>query len=398
MGERKNYSDIYNYLMNLDELTELEYNNLVSIYGNKDIDYIIEIIIQENDRFLSKFNYYFERKMDIVDSFNCSNLEIYLKEIGASKQLTREENIRYSNEAYQIVTTLKEIFDVEFDEDYIKQDGIIFNSIVDQVDFYLECCHDISLSNKLIELKNRYIEVRNILVNGNLRLVVTALKQYYTDKESYVDIIQNGNIGLMRAVEKYDPSYNTLFVTYAYYWVRMSIRNFVKNSNVSCINTSYRAIEDNNTKLKVVSILTNKLGREPTNEEISSYMGISLEKLNTLDMTFRNPMSLYSVVRNYADGKEVQLMEVIEDRTINIEEDVCFKIRRLQFINYLRKYLSEKQITILLGRYGFYGELMTYRELGEILNMSKQAVDMSEKRALNKIRCMPRRNIRDFLE
>ena len=110
-----------------------------------------------------------------MDSFNCSNLEIYLKELGVSKQLTKEENVRYSNEAYEIVTTLNEIFDMEFDEKYIKQDGIIFNSIVDQIDFYLGCCHDILLSNKLIELKNRYIEVRNILVNGNLRLVVTAL-------------------------------------------------------------------------------------------------------------------------------------------------------------------------------------------------------------------------------
>ena len=187
-----------------------------------------------------------------------------------------------------------------------------------------------------------------------MRLVVSTLRQYYTNAESFSDIIQNGNIGLMRAVEKYDPYFNALFITYAYYWIKQSFRSYIKNDVNGYMNISYKAIEDNYLKLKAIEFLTNKYGRKPTDSEICSYMGIEIEKLNNLDIAFNDTISLYSTIPNYGlDGKNVLLIDSIEDKKINVEDEVCDKIGRVQLFDYLRQYLSDKQITILLYRYGF---------------------------------------------
>ena len=393
-----NYNDIYNYLLSIVKLNDIEYNKLVSIYGEASVDFVIESMILNDDNNLDKFSYFIDKKLFDIDFSSFSNLDIYLNEIGLSKRLSREENRKYSNEAYEIVNELKELFKIVCDVEYVSQDGILYNSILDQVDFYLKKCNDSDLYNKIVSLRERYIIVRDKLVSGNLRLVVSVLKRYYVDSDSFNDMIQNGNISLMRAVERYNPNFNTTFGTYAYYWIKQSMRYSSKNDISGCINVSYNAIDDNNLKLRAINVLINELGREPTKEEISSYMGISLERLAELDSTFMDVLSLYSTIPNYGlDGKSTLLIDTIEDRSVNICDEVCSKVGRIQLVDYLRNNLPEKQVEILLYRYGFYGEEKTLREIGEILNMSKQAVDLSKKRALARLGCLSRTRTKEFL-
>lgn len=392
------YYDIYNYLLSIVEFNEMEYNKLVSIYDDVSVDFVIESMILNDDNNLDKFSYFIDKKLFDIDFSSFSNLDIYLDEIGLSKRLSREENRKYSYEAYEIVNELKDLFKKVCDIEYVSQDGILYNSILDQIDFYLEKCNDNDLYSKIVSLREQYIIVRDLLVSGNLRLVVSVLKRYYVDNDSFNDMIQNGNVSLMRAVERYNPNFNTTFGTYAYYWIKQSMRYSVKNDISGCVNISYKTIDDNNLKLRAINILTNELGREPTKEEIMSYMGISLERLTELDSTFMEVLSLYSTIPNYGlDGKSALLIDTIEDRSINICDDVCSKVGRMQLIYYLRNNLSEKQVEILLHRYGFYGVEKTLREIGEILNMSKQAVDLSKKRALARLGCLSKTRTKEFL-
>lgn len=391
------YNNLYNYLLSIIELNEIEYNNLVSIYGKTFVDCVIENIILKCETDLDKFNYFIEHK--IIDSeFDIlSNFDIYMNEIGLSKRLSREENEKYSNEAYEIVSELNKLFRMISDIKYVNQDGIIFNSILDKIDFYLDKCSDSDLYNKIIDLKNRYIEVRNILVNGNLRLVISVLKKHYLDKDLFNDVIQNGNIALMRAVEKYNPNFNTTFATYAYYWIKQSVRVSVKKDLTGWMNVSYKAIDDNNTKLRIINDLTIKLERIPTNDEVCSCMGISLDRLNELDMTFKDVISLYSTVPNYGlDGNGALLIDTIEDRSVDVCMDVCSKMGRVELINYLRENLSEKQVQILLHRYGFYGDEISIAEIGRMYEMSRQAVDISSKRALSRLRRLSKIKTKEY--
>lgn len=392
------YNIVYKYLMDLEELTELEYNKLVATYSKVLVDLVIDDIIQENGISLNKFDYYVERKIYDTDSFSSSNFRIYMNDLGYTEQLSREDNIKYSTMAYEIVSELNKIFKDNFDVDYNNQDGIIFNSIMDKIDFYINNCNDMELYNRIVELRDKFIDVRNILVTGNLRMVIYTLKSYYTDIESFSDIIQLGNIGLMRAVEKYSPNYNAIFITYAYYWIKQSVRNYIKNDLKGYMNISYKAIEDNNLKLKAIEYLTNEYGRKPTDYEICSYMGIKMEKLNNLDIAFNDTVSLYSTIPNYGlDGKNDFLIDSIEDKEVNVEDEVCTKIGRKQLFEYLKQYLTDKQINILLYRYGFLNDEKSFREIGEMYNTSRQTIEIAQKRAFMRIRCLSRKNIMDYL-
>lgn len=391
------YNNIYNYILSIIELNEFEYNNLVCIYGKKVVDCVIENIILKNENDLDKFSYFIENIIFDVDDVVSSNLDIYMNEIGLSKQLSRKENQKYSNEAYEIVNELNKLFKIVSDVEYVNQDGILFNSILDQIDFYLEKCTDSNLYKKIVDLKDRYIVVRDILVNGNLMLVVSILKKKYLDSVSFNDIIQNGNVALMRAVEKYNPNFKTTFVNYAYYWIKQSLRFSVKNDITGCMNISYKSIDDNNIKIRVINDLTLKLGRIPTDYEICSCMGISLDRLNELNSIFEDVISLYSNVSNYAlDENSAMLIDTIEDRSINVCDDVCFKIGRDELINYLRNNLSEKQVQILLHRFGFYGDEKNIAEIGRLFGMSRQGADLSYKRALSKLRRLSKIEIKEY--
>lgn len=379
------YKEIYNRLSYIDKLNKRMYHELVSAYGKEAVHSVIEAMIEENENNIFKFDYYVDLVIANVGSGSFKNiLDIYMNDVGRTRRLTSTENIEYSKEAYEIVNELKSIFST-FDCEYVKtKTGVIFNSIVDEVEFYLEECKDQDVINRLKELNDRYIEVRNKLVEGNLRVVVAAAKPFFRDDVSFLEIIQYGNIGLMRAVEKYDPSFDTLFVTYGYYWIKQGLRAAVKAEFTTATSVSYYAIERNNMRLKTINVLSNELGREPTDNEIALYMGISSKKLEEIENTFSEKISLDSPVSEFSpdSSRELTFIDTIRDENIDIENDVCTKIFCDQLMEMLKENLNEKQMQVLMYRYGFHGESLTAQKIADIIGVSRQRVQQLEKSAL----------------
>ena len=393
------YKEVYEYLINLKILDKKEYNKLTSIYGSEIVHKVIDYMIDLDEEYIFKFDYYIDRLTVDFDKFSDkSSLSIYMQDIGRKPRLSHDESIMYATKCYNIVNELRELFKL-VGCDYKKQKGIIFNSIIDEVEFYRkECCDDILL-DKINELYNDFIRNRDILVNGNIRIVIVASKRYFRDVNTFIEIIQWGNMGLLQAAEKYNPNFNTKFITYAYYWIRQSIRNAVRYQYNIASTISYNAVEINNYKKKVVKELSNILGRIPSDEEIASYMGISIKRLEEISCAFQETVSLSSGTYKNDDGdNNPSIVEMIEDGNINVDRIVSLKVMKEELINVVLENLDEMQRFIVLNRCGFLGDIKTFKEIGVMYGCTKQHIEQTYKRSLLKIRRMSGDRLKDFLE
>lgn len=391
--------DIYDYLSMIDKLRADDYKKLTAKYGTEIVHATIDYMIDEDKNNIGKFDYYVDKLAIDFDNFsNKSILDIYMQDIGRTPRLGHEINSVYAREAYKIICELRELFKT-INCNYVKQVGVVFNSITDECVFYLKECCDKEILNRLNDLYKRFIYVRNILVEGNIRVVVAASKNYFRDSNSFIEIVQWGNIGLMKAVEKYDPNFDVLFVTYAYYWIRQAIRHALKFEFTSATTISYNAVEKNNVRLKAISILSNKLGRKPTNEEIAQYIGISKERLGEIDNAFGESVSL-SMTLTGPHGNETTttLSDLYEDRNVDVEREACEKMLRFEILEIVKKYLNEQQQFIILNKFGFYGEPMSFEQIGSIYGVTKQHIQQIQKRALAKIKRVAGNKLIDYLK
>jgi len=393
------FKDVYDYLSMIDKLRADDYKKLTAKYGTEIVHATIDYMIDEDKNNIGKFDYYVDKLAIDFDNFsNKSILDIYMQDIGRTPRLGHEINSVYAREAYEIICEIRELFKM-IDCNYVKQVGVVFNSITDECVFYLKECCDKEILNRLNDLYKRFIYVRNILVEGNIRVVVAASKNYFRDSNSFIEIVQWGNIGLMKAVEKYDPNFDVLFVTYAYYWIRQAIRHALKFEFTSATTISYNAVEKNSVRLKAISILTNKLGRKPTNEEIAEYIGISKERLGEIDNAFLEPVSLSMTLTGYHGNETTTtLSDLYEDRNVDVEREVCEKMLRFEILEIVKKYLNEQQQFIILNKFGFYGEPMSFEQIGSIYGVTKQHIQQIQKRALTKIRRVAGNKLIDYLK
>ena len=395
----KKFSEVLYYLSSIDKLSKKDYDRLISIYGIELVHECIDYMIDQSEDNIVKFDYYIDKLTNEFDNFSYrSTLDIYMQDISRIPMLSREENKVYSCEAYNIVNELKEIFS-KIGFNYVKQVGVVFNSIVDELDFYLRECEDIELLDRLKKLYSKYIDVRDKLVKGNIRVVVAASKNYYRDSSSFMEIIQWGNIGMMMAVEKYNPNFNTRFVTYSYYWIKQAIRHMNRFEGNVATTISYIAMEKNTLRLEAINVLSNKFGRTPTNEEIASYMGISDKRLEELEGAFKDYISLSSKV-SISSGEERGSVyaDLFEDTSVNIEKTVFLKFLRYELMKVMDEVLNDKQKFILLNRFGFCGKILSLQQIGDIYGVSRQDIEQLQKRALRKIRRLAGSRLKDFLD
>ena len=383
-------NEIYIFLSNIDKLDKEIYDSLVSLYGMDNVHNVIEYMIDENEYNILKFEYYIEiitANFSIDNSFK-NILEIYMKDMGQTRCFTDLENEYYSKETYNIIEELKNIFK-DCKSNYNNSSGLIYNSILDEIQFYLTQIEDESISNRIKELQDRYILVRNKLVVGNLRAVVAALKSFYDKPSTFIEIIQYGNIGLMKAVEKYNPNMGTKFISYAYLWIRQSIRHSNKFFTSSISNVSYFVMERNNIRRRTINLLANELGREPTNEEIAQSMGISTLELEKIEKTFEENISLTAPIHNGSDGvnSDLTLVDIISDDSVNVEEEVTFKVLCDDIWKILEEILTEKQLFVMRYRYGYFkNDCLSMQQVARMMNVSRQRVQQYEKASIEKVR------------
>lgn len=233
------------------------------------------------------------------------------------------------------------------------------------------------------------------LVQANLRLVVSIAKKYIGQGVLFMDLVQEGSLGLIKAAEKFDYSKNFKFSTYATWWIKQTIIRAISNHSRT-IRIPVHMTDKIRKYKKTYTTLTFELGREPTDEEIAKQLGLSIKQLASIKKSIiKEPISLETPVT-----EDLNIGDYIEDKSYRSPE-VQTKNNVLKgSITDLLSTLPEREKKIVCYRFGINGETpRTLEQLGEIMGYSKERIRQLEDSALTKIRQKKElQHFRDFIE
>ena len=289
------------------------------------------------------------------------------------------------------------------DDDIILADEEITKdvNINDPVRMYLKEIGRISLLSPEEELKlsiqiaNGDEDAKQQLAESNLRLVVSIAKRYVGRGLLFLDLIQEGNIGLMKAVDKFDYDKGYKFSTYATWWIRQAITRALADQ-ARTIRVPVHMVETINKMARIQRQMTLELNREPSEEEIAKKMGISVEKVREVIKISQEPVSLETPIGEEDDS---HLSDFIKDKSsMSPEEYATNEILKEEIKNVLMT-LQEREQEVLELRFGLVdGTCHTLEEVGKRFNVTRERIRQIEAKALRKLRHPSRaKKLKDFM-
>ena len=293
------------------------------------------------------------------------------------------------------------------DEEEIELDKIDLSvpegvSIEDPVRMYLKEIGKVSLltADEEIELAKRMEqgdeEAKKRLAEANLRLVVSIAKRYVGRGMLFLDLIQEGNLGLIKAVEKFDYRKGYKFSTYATWWIRQAITRAIADQ-ARTIRIPVHMVETINKLIRVSRQLLQELGREPTPEEIAEEMKMPVDRVREILKISQEPVSLETPIGEEEDS---HLCDFIQDDNVPVPADAAaFTLLKEQLIEVLGT-LTEREQKVLRLRFGLDdGRARTLEEVGKEFNVTRERIRQIEAKALRKLRHPSRsRKLKDYLD
>lgn len=336
-----------------------------------------------------------EIKTGGVDKITFEDLETRLEKL----DLTPEQNA----EIYKFL----EDNGVKVIDTFEKDNSALYKSIGDvavddPVKMYLKDIGKVPLlsSEEEAELSRRMLdgdeEAKQKLSEANLRLVVSIAKRYVGRGMLFLDLIQEGNLGLMKAVEKFDYTKGFKFSTYATWWIRQAITRAIADQ-ARTIRIPVHMVETINRQVRAQRTLLQELGREPTPEEIGDYMGIPADKVIEIQKIAQDPVSLETPIGEEEDS---HLVDFIEDtKTVAPGDAAAQSMLREQLIQALHK-LTPREEKVIRLRYGLDdGKQRTLEEVGREFNVTRERIRQIEAKALRKLRNPTKsKKLRDYLD
>ncbi len=278
-------------------------------------------------------------------------------------------------------------------------DGV---SIEDPVRMYLKEIGKVPLlsAEEEIELAKRMElgdqEAKKRLAEANLRLVVSIAKRYVGRGMLFLDLIQEGNLGLIKAVEKFDYRKGYKFSTYATWWIRQAITRAIADQ-ARTIRIPVHMVETINKLIRVSRQLLQELGREPTPEEIAAEMNMPVDRVREILKISQEPVSLETPIGEEEDS---HLGDFIQDDNVPVPADAAaFTLLKVQLEEVLGT-LTEREQKVLTLRFGLEdGRARTLEEVGKEFNVTRERIRQIEAKALRKLRHPSRsRKLKDYLE
>ncbi len=298
-----------------------------------------------------------------------------------------------------VVPIVEEDEPVEMSDEWVAEDGeevivedqhYLDDIADDSVRLYLREIGKIPLLNaeEELALAQRVVagdkDAKDKMAEANMRLVVSIAKRYVGRGLDLLDLIQEGNTGLLRAVEKFDPDKGFKFSTYATWWIRQAITRAIADQ-ARTIRIPVHMVETINKLLRTQRRLTQELNREPTNEEIASAMEIEVDKVEHIMKIKQDISSLDASIRD--DEEESVLADFIEDEdTISPEESATNQLLKEQVKDMLAA-LTEREQKIIKLRFGLEdGKQHTLEEVGQEFSVTRERIRQIEAKALAKLR------------